>query len=130
MLFEASMPSDMAGSAVAAEAALIDAVLMAELVPAFNPQTWEELVGLFATSADAEIGQIAAALAVGDSPRRPAHTLKGLAWNAGARRLGDLAKRLETAPAEEAIRLAAELRPLLHTSMAALTALTPSCIAR
>lgn len=125
----AGVPSDTAVSAVAAEEALIDVALMAELVPAFSPQTWEELVGLFASSAGAEIGQIAAALAVGDSPRRSAHTLKGLSWNAGARRLGNLAKRLETAPAEEATRLAAELRPLLQISMAALTALTPSCIA-
>ena len=125
-----AMPPSAAIPAETAETALIDATLVAELMPVFSPRTWEEFVGLFASSADAQICQIAAALAAGDSLRRPAHTLKGLAWNAGACRLGDLAKRLETAPAAEAARLAAELHPLLHTSMAALSALTPSCVAR
>jgi HPt (histidine-containing phosphotransfer) domain-containing protein len=109
---------------------VIDAEQVAELTAAFSPEGWEELIASFTTSADIEIDRIAEALAAGESPRRPAHTLKGVAWNSGAQRLGNLAKRLETAPPFEAERLLAELRPLLRQSIAALNALTPSCAER
>jgi HPt (histidine-containing phosphotransfer) domain-containing protein len=64
------------------------------------------------------------AIESGQSPMRPAHTLKGMAWNIGALRLGNLAKQLETAQAAEARRLAADLRTLRQRSIDALVAST------
>ncbi len=127
---EAPPPGEPSPADDEAWGALLDMAQVEELAAAFSPESWEELLAVFAHSARTEIDRIVAALAAGESLRRPAHTLKGLAWNAGALRLGNLAKRLETATADEAIRLVSELRPLLGQSITALAALTPTCIAR
>jgi signal transduction histidine kinase/CheY-like chemotaxis protein len=106
--------------------ALLDAEQVAELTALLSPEAWDRIIASFATSADAEIDRIVAAIEAEQSPARAAHTLKGLAWNTGAALLGNLAQQLETAPPAEARRIAAQLRLLRQRSVAGLIARTLS----
>ena len=106
--------------------ALLDAEQVAELSALLSPEAWDRIIASFATSADAEIDRIVAAIEAEQSPARAAHTLKGLAWNTGAALLGNLAQQLETAPPAEARRIAAQLRLLRQRSVAGLIARTLS----
>jgi signal transduction histidine kinase/CheY-like chemotaxis protein/HPt (histidine-containing phosphotransfer) domain-containing protein len=105
---------------------LLDLGQIAELTGSLSPESWDRIVASFSEAADAEIARIIDAIDSDQSPRAFAHTLKGVAWNTGALRLGNLARELETASAADAKLLASELRPLRLRSIAALTAATLS----
>ena len=101
---------------------LLDIGQIDELTTSLSPNAWHRIIASFANSAGAEIERINDAIQSGVSPARPAHTLKGVAWNTGALHLGNLAKQLETAPPGEAQRLAAELQTVLQRTTTALLA--------
>jgi signal transduction histidine kinase/CheY-like chemotaxis protein/HPt (histidine-containing phosphotransfer) domain-containing protein len=113
-------------SAAAPAGELLDHAQVAELVAALTPDAWARVIAALEQSAEEEIKHIEAALSAGASPKRPAHTLKGMAWNSGASRLGALAKQLETAGPEEAQRLINELRAVLGPTLTALRTAIPS----
>ncbi|MDR3536554.1 MAG: ATP-binding protein, partial [Acetobacteraceae bacterium] len=111
-----------AGPTSPAPEALLDAAQIAELAAALDPEAWEQVTASLQQTAMTEIPRIIAAINAGQSPAQPAHTLKGAAWNTGALRLGNLARRLETAPPAEARQIAGELPQVLQETVAALTA--------
>jgi HPt (histidine-containing phosphotransfer) domain-containing protein len=92
------------------------------LVTVLGPDDWRECIDAFAESAQKQIEAAAAVVAEGGSPKTPAHTLKGMAVNVGARRLADVARRLEKCPPEEAGGFIALLPELLDRSVKALRA--------
>jgi signal transduction histidine kinase/DNA-binding response OmpR family regulator len=106
--------------------ALLDREQIAELVTSLPPDAWERVIASLSQSVEQEIGRIEAALDAGESPARPAHTLKGIAWNTGAARLGNIAKQIETAEPGEARRLVGELRAVAKETLAALAVCVPS----
>jgi CheY-like chemotaxis protein/HPt (histidine-containing phosphotransfer) domain-containing protein len=103
---------------------LVDTEQIAELTASLSPESWDMIIRSFAATADAEIEHIHAAIATGDSPACAAHTLKGLAWNTGAVRLGDLAHQLEAASPADARLIAEELGPVRQRTLARLTTCT------
>ena len=105
---------------------LLDAEQIAELSASLSAESWDVISRSFTASADAEIEHIHAAIAVEQSPARAAHTLKGLAWNTGALRLGNLAQLLESASPAEMPAIAAELAPLRRRTSEALAAVAVS----
>ncbi|MBP2292925.1 PAS domain S-box protein [Azospirillum rugosum] len=110
--------------APAAETAdgLLDREQVDSIRDALGPEDWGRALDGFVRTAGDHVGQIAAALEAGDGFQRVAHTLKGLAWNVGAKRLGDLALAVETATPDEARALVPELRRTLAATVESLTA--------
>ena len=106
--------------------ALLDRDQIAELTGSLPPDAWERLMASTAKAVEQEIGRIAAALDAGESAARPAHTLKGVAWNVGAAQLGNIARQLETAQPDEARRLLGELRAVAAETLTALATCAPS----
>ncbi|WP_448204716.1 ATP-binding protein [Azospirillum sp. sgz302134] len=98
---------------------LIDTEQMQALVDALGAEGWQETLAAFSDSARNYIEQLGACLAAGEEHKRAAHTLKGLAWNVGAKRLGDQALALEDAPPGEAAGLAAALDGILGETLEA-----------
>ncbi len=88
---------------------------------ALGPEDWGRALDGFVRTAGEHVEQIADALEAGEECRRAAHTLKGLAWNVGAKRLGDLAMAVETASPEEARALVPDLRRTLAATIEILT---------
>jgi len=115
-----------AAQAAAPAGALLDREQIAELTNSLAPDAWERLIAATAKGIELEIGRIEAALDAGESPARPAHTLKGVAWNVGAAQLGNIARRLETAPPDEARALSSELRAVARATLVALANCAPS----
>ncbi len=113
---------DLGAAENVATEALLDIGQIDELTTSLSPDAWQRIIASFVDSAGAEIERISDAIKLGLSPARAAHTLKGEAWNTGALQLGNLAEQLETAPPAEALRLAAELRPVLQRTTTALLA--------
>ncbi|MCW2243287.1 hybrid sensor histidine kinase/response regulator [Azospirillum canadense] len=98
---------------------LIDVEQVQVLVDALGADGWQETLGAFSDSAREHIRQIGESLAAGQEHHRVAHTLKGLSWNVGAKRLGDQALALERAGADDARALAAELDGILGETLGA-----------
>ena len=121
----APSPSD---AAPADSDALLDREQIAELTASLPPDAWERVIASMSDAVEQEIARIEAALDAGESPAKPAHTLKGVAWNTGAAQLGNIAKQIETAEPEEARRLLAELRVVAEQTRVALAACTPSAV--
>lgn len=92
------------------------------LVTVLGPSNWRDCVDAFAQSGRAQIEAAAAIADEGGSLKTPAHTLKGMAVNVGARRLADVARQLEQCPPEAAGELIALLPELLERSVEALRA--------
>ena len=84
---------------------------------------WPGIVADFATQARAEISAIRAALDAGGPHRRPAHALKGMAINIGARRLAVTARRIEESSPEDGAGPVRGLDALLDRTVAALLVL-------
>jgi two-component system, sensor histidine kinase len=101
---------------------LLDMEQTETLVTVLGASDWRDCVDSFAESGRAQIEAAAAIADEGGSPKIPAHTLKGMAVNVGARRLADVARRLEKCPPEEAGELIALLPELLERSVKALRA--------
>ena len=111
-----------AAAPVAAPAAdLLDREQVDSVAEALGPEIWREALEGFEHTAREQVTRIAAALTAGEEHRRAAHTLKGLSWNVGAKRLGDLAFAVEKAPPEEALALAGSLEGVLKDSVEALS---------
>ncbi|WP_448204578.1 PAS domain S-box protein [Azospirillum sp. sgz302134] len=100
---------------------LIDRAQMDSVVEALGPKGWREAAEQFERIAAEQMRSIADALAGGEDPGRAAHTLKGLAWNVGAKRLGDLARAIEKAEPAEALTLMNELGRAMEDTVAAFT---------
>ncbi len=110
-----------AAAEAVAEADLLDREQMDSVAEALGPESWSEAVEGFSRTAREQVTRISAALVSGEEHRRAAHTLKGLSWNVGAKRLGDLALALERAPPDEALALAGSLEGVLKDSVEALS---------
>ncbi len=93
------------------------------IVDALGLDDWRDAISGFARTADEQVRLIADALETGAEHQRPAHTLKGLAWNVGAKQLGDLALAIERAAPDEARGLAAGLNRVLADTVAAFKAM-------
>ncbi|KAA1057313.1 ATP-binding protein [Azospirillum argentinense] len=100
---------------------LLDREQVDSVAEALGPESWSEAVQGFSRTAREQVARISSALASGEEHRRAAHTLKGLSWNVGAKRLGDLALALEKAPPGEALALAGSLEGVLKDSVEALS---------
>ncbi|MHA7064724.1 response regulator [Azospirillum argentinense] len=100
---------------------LLDREQVDSVAEALGPESWSEAVQGFSRTAREQVARISSALASGEEHRRAAHTLKGLSWNVGAKRLGDLALALEKAPPDEALALAGSLEGVLKDSVEALS---------
>ncbi|QCO05188.1 PAS domain S-box protein (plasmid) [Azospirillum argentinense] len=100
---------------------LLDREQVDSVAEALGPESWSEAVQGFSRTAREQVARISSALAAGEEHRRAAHTLKGLSWNVGAKRLGDLALALEKAPPDEALALAGSLEGVLKDSVEALS---------
>jgi len=111
-----------AGPDDAAVGGWVDQEQVELMASALGPEDWQATIGDFAHSATREIAAIHQALAQGESPRQPAHTLKGVAWNIGAQRLGDLAYGVEQAEAAIAAIVAAQLEAALAETLPRLRA--------
>ena len=98
---------------------LIDVEQVQVLVDVLGADGWQETLGAFSDSAREHIRQIAEILETGTDHHRVAHTLKGLSWNVGAKRLGDQALALEKAGPDDARALAAELDGILGETLGA-----------
>ena len=109
------------GPEAAPAADLLDREQVNSVAEALGPENWREALDGFERTAREQVTRIGAALAAGEEHRRAAHTLKGLSWNVGAKRLGDLAFAVEKAPPEEALALAGSLEGVLKDSVEALT---------
>ena len=110
---------DAAEPAPVSEAAdgLLDRDQMDSVRDALGPEDWGRALDGFVRSAGDHVRQIADALEAGEGFQRPAHTLKGLAWNVGAKRLGDLALAVEKASPDDARALVPELRRTLAATV-------------
>lgn len=75
---------------------LLDREQIAMMEDALGVDDWRVSLGGFADAARGELRRLTVAIENGDDYKRPAHTLKGMAWNVGARRLGEMALALET----------------------------------
>jgi len=96
---------------------LIDAEQVEILVDALGADGWKETLVAFTDSARGHIQQIQDCLTSGTEFHRVAHTLKGLSWNVGAKRLGDQALALERAEGDAAKPLAAALPGILGETL-------------
>jgi CheY-like chemotaxis protein len=114
-------PVDEAVRESAPVAELLDREQMDSVAEALGPECWSEAVEGFSRTAREQVARIGAALSSGAEYRAAAHTLKGLSWNVGAKRLGDLALGLERAPPDEALVLAGSLESVLKDSVEALS---------
>ncbi|MFL1462812.1 ATP-binding protein [Roseococcus sp. DSY-14] len=99
--------------------ALLDTEVAAPLRAAMDGAGWAALLEELGRTADEALDELAA----GGPPLAAAHRLKGVAWNLGARRLGDRAATLEAAPPEEVAAALPALRRLAAASRAALACL-------
>ncbi|MEI7605995.1 MAG: PAS domain S-box protein [Rhodospirillaceae bacterium] len=106
--------------------ALLDRELVDILVDALGEEGWPSFVESFALSARTQIASLAEGLAAGADHRKLAHTLKGMAWSAGARRLGNAALTIEQGDREEASALASSLDETLNDTMSAFKEKTAS----
>ncbi|MDQ2105142.1 PAS domain S-box protein [Azospirillum isscasi] len=100
---------------------LLDQEQVDSVAEALGPECWRETLEGFSRTAWEQVTRIGSALAAGEEYRRAAHTLKGLSWNVGAKRLGDLAMALEKAAPDEALALAGSLEGVLKDSVQALS---------
>ncbi|AWK89486.1 PAS domain S-box protein [Azospirillum thermophilum] len=107
-------------------AGLLDEEQVRMLEGALGPARWGETVRFLEVAAQEQVDALIRALDAGEDHRLPAHTLKGVAWNAGAARLGDFALTIETAEPAEARRLAAGLGDLLRATIDALREREPA----
>jgi PAS domain S-box-containing protein len=100
---------------------LLDRDQIDAMVEAIGPEGWQEAIQGFDAAALMEIGLVLAALEGEQDYRRAAHSLKGIAWNVGAVKLGNLALAIERAETrEEAGKLARDLGGVLKVTVAAL----------
>ena len=110
-------PATASQLAAAIAGALLDAAVTGPLREALGDADWEALVASFAASAHDALDEAAET-----GHARALHALKGVAWNVGARRLGDRAAALERLPAGAMRAGLPALRRLLEASLAALRA--------
>lgn len=102
------------------QSGLLDRKQAGSVAEALGPD-WSHTVDTFARSAEAQIRTLVEALHGGGNFAVAAHTLKGVAWNVGAKRLGDMALAIESASAEEARHIATGLDQVLGDTIAALS---------
>lgn len=97
----------------------------AALAAQVSPTDWQELLAEFESQCRADMAELAA---LGDSGkhRAVAHRLKGVAWNLGAQRLGDIAAALEHSPGPEVSPRLPELEQMLRATLDALRQLAPA----
>jgi signal transduction histidine kinase/AmiR/NasT family two-component response regulator/HPt (histidine-containing phosphotransfer) domain-containing protein len=98
---------------------LIDEDRVLPLVHSIPPEAWDEILTSFEVTARSSLAEIQAARH-GAEHRRAAHSLKGMAWNLGARRLGDAAAAVEGVSAEELGPRLPELAQAVEASIQAL----------
>ena len=106
--------------------ALLDSELVDILVDALGKEGWPSFVESFALSARTQIAALVEGLAAGADHRKLAHTLKGMAWSAGARRLGNAALKIEQGDKGEADALCSSIDGILSDTMRALKGTPPS----
>ncbi|SMH47917.1 PAS domain S-box protein [Azospirillum agricola] len=106
---------------------LIDREQSESIAGVLGPEGWREAIDGLAASARKQIVTLHRALDGGEvEHRRVAHSLKGMAWNVGAKRLGAVAAEIEKAAClEEARPLVAGLEDLLARTLDALEGTAP-----
>ena len=102
--------------------ALLDRGQIAELRQVFDAVQWIDLIETFAESAHDELAALHDALAAGRSHAAPAHALKGMALNVGARRVGAIGRALEAASPAEVPRLCAAIEGAIAETLRAMLA--------
>jgi len=104
------------------DAGLLDGERIADVVGGLDPMVWTRALRDFETHARSVVAQLAAAAVTPGGPpcRDAAHGLKGLAWNLGAQRFGDLVGSLEQLPGPALADRLPELGTLLEDTLAAL----------
>ncbi|MFC7476394.1 ATP-binding protein [Dankookia sp. GCM10030260] len=115
----AAMPADQAGTGI------LDVGQLETLLRRCSAPGWVALVGDFETHARGAVARLARAADRGDPYHEVAHGLKGVAWNFGARRLGDLVQALDGLDPAELRQRLPELRQVMEASLAALRRLRP-----
>ena len=101
---------------------LLDREQVESLISVLGLADWRACIDTFADSSRKQIAAIVQSLNDQQSISAPAHTLKGMSVNVGARQLADVARRLEKAPPDEAVSLSDLLPNLLRLSVEALRA--------
>ena len=102
---------------------LLDREQIVALLEVLSPEDWRASLAGFAESGRQAITTMLAQAGAGESHRRSAHTLKGMALNLGATALGRLARELEQAPAETVLGQAEGISSLFDRSLAAMQAM-------
>jgi signal transduction histidine kinase/CheY-like chemotaxis protein/HPt (histidine-containing phosphotransfer) domain-containing protein len=110
-------PTRLAPPAAEAPALLSDGA--AALASQLGAADWAELVAEFESQCRADLAELMALAGTG-AHRKTAHRMKGVAWNLGAQRLGDLAASLEHRPGPEVGACRPELEQLLQATLGAL----------
>ena len=99
---------------------LLETELVAMLAEAMGPEEWPAFVTNFEHSARTQIAALGEALVSGAEYAKLAHTLKGMAWSVGARRLGNAALGIEQGAETELRSNAARLDDMLVETVTAL----------
>ncbi|MEI6558933.1 MAG: PAS domain S-box protein [Rhodospirillaceae bacterium] len=98
--------------------ALLDRELIEILIDALGREEWPAMVENFEAAARAQFAALDEVLTAGTDHRKVAHTLKGLSWSVGARRLGNAALAIEQSTGDASRFLATGLEDILRETLA------------
>jgi PAS domain S-box-containing protein len=112
-------PPEAAPKTPQAETPLLDIEQAQAICIGLGREDWNTAFEKFVETAKGRIAEIKTAIEEGRAHQRAAHSLKGVAWNVGAKGLGDLAYAIEKLDCVEAAPAATKLDGVLEATLKA-----------